>query len=339
MSQNKIIRSLCYFTDAPSPEIAKRASGLAARAEAKGYWVQTKRLCAPVGDLTALHDAVGGGVNYLSIGTIPFDQAKEQLPKLFKHESGFFNIDLTHETIEKKHVDILFEIIRNNASRTFNFTYVFNNSPSSPFFPSGAHERNGFSIGLQPTDLSVGCTTLEEWLQKMKMCWVELHELFGSEQDFLGIDSSTAPLVTESGSMLRFVKQIAGSFGHSVTTDTYTTITRFIKEENPKPTGLCGLMFPCLEDTELAAEYEKGDFSIERNIYLSLHSGLGIDTYPIGIDEKPERVVEILRLLRALSNKYSKPLSARFVSDGKAKIGERTDYKNQYLADCTIRAL
>ena len=28
----------------------------------------------------------------------------------------------------------------------------------------------------------------------------------------------------------------------------------------------------------IAEEYEKGNFSIERNVYLSLHSGLGIDT-------------------------------------------------------------
>lgn len=59
--------------------------------------------------------------------------------------------------------------------------------------------------------------------------------------------------------------------------------------------------------------------NVEKNIYLSLHSGVGIDTYPIGIDEKP--------------------LSARFVSDGKAKIGEETDFKNKYLKDVLIKPL
>ena len=98
-------------------------------------------------------------------------------------------------------------------------------------------------------------------------------------------------------------------------------------------------MFPCLEDFELASEYEKGNFPIERNIFLSLHSGLGIDTYPIGIDESKDRVLEILSLLQGLSNKYKKPLSARFVSDGKARIGEKTDFKNQYLKDVVIRRL
>jgi len=89
----------------------------------------------------------------------------------------------------------------------------------------------------------------------------------------------------------------------------------------------------------LAAEYDKGNFSIERNVFLSLHSGLGIDTYPIATDEDPDRVVEILELIQALSNKYKKPLSARFVSDGKARVGDKTDYQNPYLADCTVRPL
>lgn len=96
-------------------------------------------------------------------------------------------------------------------------------------------------------------------------------------------------------------------------------------------------MFPCLEDSALAREYEKGNFSIERNIYLSLHSGLGIDTYPVGTDEDQNRVLDILRLVQGLSNKYRKPLSVRFVSDGKAKIREKTNFQNEFLQDVVIK--
>jgi uncharacterized protein (UPF0210 family) len=124
-----------------------------------------------------------------------------------------------------------------------------------------------------------------------------------------------------------------------MTKDLYLKITEFIKNNNPKPIGLCGIMLPCLEDFELAAEYQQGNFTIERNIYLSLHSGLGIDTYPIGIDESPARIFEILCLLHGLSQKYNKPLSARFVSDGRAKIGDMTDLKNQYLKDVVVHPL
>jgi uncharacterized protein (UPF0210 family) len=96
-------------------------------------------------------------------------------------------------------------------------------------------------------------------------------------------------------------------------------------------------MFPCLEDFVLAEAYEKGEFNIERNIFLSLHSGTGIDTWPIGIDEDPKRIQQILNLLLALAQKYSKPLSARFISDGKARIGEKSDFRNPYLKDVVIR--
>jgi hypothetical protein len=98
-------------------------------------------------------------------------------------------------------------------------------------------------------------------------------------------------------------------------------------------------MFPCLEDFELAREYEEGRFSVERNAFLSLHSGLGIDAYPIGVDEKPDRVAEILGLIQGLSNKFMKPLSVRFVSDGKAGIGQATNFGNPYLKDVVIRPL
>jgi uncharacterized protein (UPF0210 family) len=138
---------------------------------------------------------------------------------------------------------------------------------------------------------------------------------------------------------VNFAERLHGSFSDSITTDTYMKITEFIEERNPRPVGLNGLMFPCLEDFELAEEYENGNFSIERNIFLSLHSGLGIDTYPIGFDEDKGRVLEILKTVQKLSEKYNKPLSIRFVSDGSAKIGETTEFGNQYLSDVKVRKL
>ena len=43
--------------------------------------------------------------------------------------------------------------------------------------------------------------------------------------------------------------------------------------------------------------------------------------------------------LQGLSAKYKKPLSARFVSDGKTRINEKTDFQNQYLKDIIVRPL
>lgn len=339
MNQEKIVRTVCVFTKAPSDEDIEIVESIVHKLEQKGYVVQTKRIASTIDSVDALVELSNKGIEYISVGDINLEQAHALMPTFITNKALTYNVELAKEKITKEHVELLFEIIRCNASKTFNFTYTFNNVPSSPYFPSAIYEQDGFAIGLQPTDLSVGCTTLEEWLENMRRAWQEIADTFATDPEFLGIDSSIAPLLEGNSSFVNFIKRLGLTFEQSVTTCMYTTITKFIKEQNPKPVGLCGMMLPCLEDFELAAEYKAGNFTIERNVYLSLHSGLGIDTYPIGIDEKPERIIEILVLLQSLSNKYNKPLSARFVSDGKAKIGDKSDFQNQYLADCVVRGI
>lgn len=333
---NEIVRSVCYFTDTPDQKAVGKVNELATKVTEQGYEVQTRRICSPFENPKELEDSIGDTTILLGVGPVFLQQALDNLPGFYQAESVSFHTDLTTEHIDTSRTQVLFEIIRNKPGLTFNFAYVFNNRPSSPYFPSAAYERNGFAIGLQPTDLAEGCTSLEEWLQRVKGSWTKLYELFGDHSDFLGIDSSIAPAFAGKGSLVNFVRRLGFSFDESVTTDLYLQMTDFLKKHNPKPIGLCGLMLPCLEDFELAEEYEKGNFSIERSIFLSLHSGLGIDTYPIGIDENPDRVVQILKLVQGLSNKHQKPLSVRFVSDGKAKVGEKTDFQNQYLKDVIV---
>lgn len=337
---NKIIRTICYFDKEPSSESIEKVDRIAKSLAEKDFLIQTKRVCSSsVDKIIKLDSEYASDVYIFSIGTIERNELLQQSDKLFACRDTSFNLDLTGKRITEEDIQILFEIIKKKPGRTFNFTYVFNNQLSSPFFPSGSYYQNGFSIGLQPTDLSENCNSIEEWLNKIKKAWLEIYNLFENDSEFLGIDSSIASLFSGKSSLVGFIKKLGLDFSRSATTDTYLKITKFIKEENSKPVGLCGIMFPCLEDFELAEEYEKGNFSIERNIFLSLHSGLGIDTYPIGIDEKPERVLEILKLLQGLSAKYKKPLSTRFVSDGKAKIDEKTDFQNQYLKDVIVRPL
>lgn len=334
---SKIIRTICYFTSDPNQQTLEKIEEISKTLIQEDYIIQTKRIC--LSDENLLRPELINNNDYLiGLGSINKDELLNR-PDFFLNNNIFFNLDLTLEEITNEKVQILFEMIQKKANKTFVFAYVFNNSHSSPFFPAGTYFQNGFSIGLQSTDLSENCHSIEEWLDKTKTSWIEIYNLFKNHSEFLGIDSSIAPLFSGKSSLICFLKRLGVNFSHSTTTDNYLKITKFIKEENPKPVGLCGLMFPCLEDFELAVEYESGNFSIERNIYLSLHSGLGIDTYPIGTDEKPERVREILKLLQGLSNKYKKPLSARFVSDGKTRIGEKTNFQNQYLKNVTIKKL
>lgn len=335
----KVIRSLCYFAKTTDESILERLDVLEKKLQTASFVVQTKRLCVSDQSIRDLNSSVKDEKILLSIGSVDEVTLEKQFAEFMDVDRCSMNLNLTNSDIDLNNVKYLLRIIEQKASKTFQFTYTFNNSPSSPYFPSAAYERNGFSIGLQSTDLAEGCTSIDEWFEKMKTVWREIDALFGDEADFLGIDSSIAPLFEDDSSLIEFVRRLYGSFEKSVLTDAYLKITKYIKENNPKPVGLCGLMLPCLEDFELAKEYDEGRFSIERNLFLSLHSGLGIDTYPMGIDESPDRIMNILKVVQGLSNKHKKSLSVRFVSDGKSRIGEKTDFQNQYLKDVLIRAL
>lgn len=335
----KIIRTICLFTDDIANQDIKKLEKISHLLEKNGFSIQTKRICLSGYKIQINDKELSDKGILLGLGEQALKGLKENFADFLKSENKAINLDLTNENITAEHADILFEIIKNKPDNTFRFTYGFNLPVSSPYFPSAKFGQKGFSVGLQPTDLSANCKSVAEWLGKMKVVWEEINFLLKPIDGYLGIDSSIAPLFQNSSSLINFVKRLSLDFSHSATTDIYTTISKFIKENNPKPIGLCGLMFPCLEDFELAEEYEKGNFNIERNIFLSLHSGLGIDTYPIAVNQGKERVVEILELVQQLSNKYKKPLSVRFVSDGKAKIGEKTDFKNQYLKDVIVKKL
>lgn len=335
----KIIRTICLFTDKVTAQDIEKLEKVSQVLEKNNFSIQTKRICLNDYQTQISDKELSDKGILLGLGEQTFEILKENFADFLKSENKAINFDLTNENITTEHADILFKIIENKPDNTFRFTYGFNLPVSSPYFPSAKFGQKGFSVGLQPTDLAVNCKSVAEWLEKMKVVWEEIDLLLKSIDGYLGIDSSIAPLFQDLSSLINFVKRLGLDFSHSTTTDIYTTISKFIKENNPKPVGLCGLMFPCLEDFELAEEYEKGNFNIERNIFLSLHSGLGIDTYPIAVNQNKERVIEILKLVQQLSNKYKKPLSARFVSDGKAKIGEKTDFKNQYLKDVIIREL
>jgi len=335
----QIVRTLCVFSREPAEAAHRELRRLEGLLVDHGFLVQTVRICSPAPTAEAVEEAVPDRRVMLSLGTVPPERVETVLPGFLASERVSFNVDLTAESVSDTHVELLRRIIAESPGGTFRFAYVFNHVSSSPYFPSARYEQDGFSLGFQATDLSADCASVEEWLAAVRRMWCAADRILGREAGYLGIDSSIAPLFDGPGSLVRFLERLGLSLPRSVTSDVYLRMTSFITEENPRPTGLCGLMLPCLEDFALASEYDRGEFPIERNLFVSLHSGLGIDTYPLGIDEDPKRIVEILRLVQGLARKHRKPLSVRFVSDGRACVGERTDFGNQYLQDVVIRPL
>lgn len=335
---DRIVRSLCAFTDRLDPALPARLDTLAARLTDAGFTLQTQRICVTGHGIAEVEQAYGGAGLYLSVGGLDRQQTATQFDAFLAADNVAFNLELG-DAVEAGDGDWLQRIIRERPEKGFSFAYTACNAPGSPFFPSASWAGNGFAIGLQPTDLAAGCATLDAWLARLATTWDELVALFDDTSGFLGIDGSIAPLFDGPGSLLGHIARWHGPIERAATSDTFLRITRFLQTRNPRPTGLNGIMFPCLEDFVLADDYARGAFDIERNLFLSLHSGLGIDTYPLGIDEPPARVEELLRLLHGLATKYDKPLSARFVSDGRARIGERSDFGNPFLKDVILRPL
>ena len=338
----KTIRSLCYFSERYSDKTKARVDALYNRLVAAGFEIQTQRIVLPEAALSTLLStssvAQWDGDGYIAIGPVSRQRWSSIREAFYSDLNLSCHLDLTQQILAAD-VDRLFEIIATAADKTFNFSYCVNNPPSSPFFPSARWQQDGFAIGLQSTDLLEAEDGVADWMRKMRHCWQQIVDLFADDGDFLGIDSSIAPLYHGSSSLVNFIRRQCGSFEQAVTTPIFTQLSQPLREYNPRPVGLCGLMLPCLEDFELAEEYQAGRFTIERNLFLALHSGLGIDTYPIGIDQSPARVFEILSLLRQLSLKYHKPLSARFISDGQASINGQSDFDHPFLQDVIIRPL
>jgi hypothetical protein len=148
MHNNKVIRSICYFTNSLETEF-------------NGYLIQTKRICSKGIAVKEIDSAYKDPSLYLSVGTLDRDSANSQFHDFLNAGNVAFNLDLSSGA-HLQDTDILFKIIQKQPGKTFSFAYTFNNLPSSPYFPSAAYQHNGFSIGLQPTDLSDNCKSIDE---------------------------------------------------------------------------------------------------------------------------------------------------------------------------------
>src|SRR3989338_3697689 len=201
VTPKKIIRSICLFTQSPDQSSFDDLKSFQKQLISRGFEVQTLRLCSPsLVKIMEMEKAYSQNGYIFGVGSITSQTIYKYLNRLLGCANTHWHLDLTVKEIEKSDAQILFGIIETSADKTFNFTYVFNNRSSSPFFPSAAFGIEGFSLGLQSADLSLGCNSLHEWLEIQKSVWLEIYNMFASDSRFLGLDSSVAPLVSQSGS-------------------------------------------------------------------------------------------------------------------------------------------
>ena len=66
----------------------------------------------------------------------------------------------------------------------------------------------------------------------MKETWLEINEILTDNQEFLGIDSSVAPLNNGKAVLLILSKKLTGDFNRSAMSDIYIQTTKFIKRKS-----------------------------------------------------------------------------------------------------------
>lgn len=221
---------------------------------------------------------------------------------------------------------------------------------STPFYPASRVFDNSLkiSIGLQCANLAVEEATnsnkdLLVFENKLK---TRMEEEFGAvgklfpediKDKFIGFDTSLAPFPQDEHSIANAIEIILGKpFGSSGTLAVCRLLTRVMKENNIKKTGLCGLMLPVVEDNILAKRGIEGNYTWKELLLFSSVCATGLDTIPISGQTATEDLADAYFDLATLAIKLDKPLSARFFIEPDKLPGDTIKYDWKFAAESPI---
>lgn len=238
-----------------------------------------------------------------------------------------------------------------NGLGNFRFAAAANIPAGTPFFPVAWHRgAESIAIGVESAAIvedafreakSADATrVLRETMTKALRPIETLAQQFAQREgrDYLGIDSSPAPLKDRSIAAA-IEALIGGPFGTASTLEACSIITAAIKSLDVKTCGYSGLMLPVLEDPVLAQRAGEGRFGIRDLLLYSSVCGTGLDVVPIPGDTPVEAVAGLLRDVAALSVRLKKALSARLFLVPEKRVGEIARFTDPLLTDCTVMKL
>jgi hypothetical protein len=237
---------------------------------------------------------------------------------------------------------------------SFNFTGTAMLQPYAPFYPGAYHTGPGrqFSIGFE------GASVVQEVfsarrgdfdgavaeLTRQLTVHAKVAEFIGQRVaastgwTFAGVDPTPAPLadVSIGGAIESYT---GARFGSSGTMTAALIITTAVKAVPVKQIGFSGLMVPVMEDKVLARRWAEGTVTIDSLLAYSAVCGTGLDTIPLPGDVSEEQLSRMFGDVASLAWKWRKPLSARLQPVKGKKAGDRTEFKDPYLFNTTIRAV
>jgi uncharacterized protein (UPF0210 family) len=157
---------------------------------------------------------------------------------------------------------------------------------------------------------------------------------------FLGIDFSLAPypepLRSIGTAIEAFGAPAAGAFGSAAAA---AFLADCLDRSEFRRTGFCGLFFPVLEDSILAARAAGGQLTVADLLLYSTLCGTGLDVLPLPGDISADALAGVLIDLGAVALRHAKPLTARLMPlPGKA-AGDEVHFDFPYFSASRVLAL
>jgi uncharacterized protein (UPF0210 family) len=235
------------------------------------------------------------------------------------------------------------------------FATLANVPACAPFFPAAYHRGGapGFAIATESADLALAMIRESDSLQlARKRLVATIENQAGAltkvarriaaeyEVQFFGVDFSLAPFPEAACSIgAAFEAMGVPAVGLAGTAAAAAFLADTLDRAQFQRTGFCGLFFPILEDSVLAARAAEGTLTIYDVLLYCTVCGTGLDTIPLPGDTSAEALAAVLLDLGALALRHNKPLTARLMPIPGKVAGDEVHFNFPYFADSHVMAI
>jgi uncharacterized protein (UPF0210 family) len=235
------------------------------------------------------------------------------------------------------------------------FAALANVPPGTPFFPAAYHDGGtpAVAIATEAAELAVDAlrdVTSPAVARRRLIGMIEAHaqalsrlaQSVANEREvrFLGLDFTLAPFPEHHrslGTALESCGVAASGLAGTIAAAAFLADT--LDRAQFKRAGFCGLFFPVLEDSTLAARAEQGLLTVTDLLLCATVCGAGLDTIPLPGDTPVESLMAVLLDVGALALRHNKPLTARLMPLPDKSAGDPVQFDFPYFASSRVLAL
>ena len=236
------------------------------------------------------------------------------------------------------------------------FSALGNVPPNCPYFPSAYAEAGnglGFALAIESADAaytvfskaasfeSARTELLEQLHSFTREIELEIAQVTeSSDFTFHGFDISLAPYPAPGCSLGEAIETLGlPGYGLAGSLAASAFVTSTLDMGKWRKAGFNGLMAPVLEDAMLAQRAADGTLTVKDLVMFSAVCGTGLDTLPLPGDVSEDQLYAILLDIAALSQRLSKPLTARLMPIPGKQPGDETSFDFEYFANSRVMGL